>query len=214
MMVRLKPSSVVGFIGVVSFMIAGSAIGQNAQPYDLKGDRLGMTLEDFRIVHLGKGSGSDVLPWCSDTRPGKEISTLLSETWYDQAGLINCRLDFPYQDLPGPTIAGVNTDMLIYHFVDGQLYQITAWLPHSGFSEVKNAYVEKLGRPTAEDASTYQNAFGAKFSGETLTWKNGVSAMLLVERNGSVNDSAIYFVHTALHKKAEGRKPKARVDDT
>jgi hypothetical protein len=68
------------------------------EPFDLKGDRLGMSLEAFKAKYTRTVKGHDEkAPFCSDTRPGKEISTLLSEPWHTGAGIVNCSIAFPFE---------------------------------------------------------------------------------------------------------------------
>ena len=43
-----------------------------------------------------------------------------------------------------PTIAGLKTDLLLYHFVDGLLYRISAFFATDQFHVVSDAVHEKI----------------------------------------------------------------------
>jgi len=170
------------------------------QPYELKGDRLGMTLEEFKAKYSRKVGGI-TLPYCSDSFPGQPNQALMAEPWYAAAGLINARIDLPSEN-NSPTIAGVRTDLFLYHFVDGRLYRMTALFDTEAFHLIHNALVQKQGPATREN----------KDKGE-LTWENGVSTIHLVR--GAMypkKPSRLVYFHNALQKSAEGRAP-ARASD-
>lgn len=208
-----------GAILVLAFAVSAGGEAIAAEPFDLKGDRLGMLLTDFRAKYARTVQGhNEPAPFCSDTRPGKRIEPLLSEEWFQQAGIVTCRLNFLFEEVrrrPGDlqtTVANVQTKILVYHFVDDRLFRITVWLPHDGFADVKSAMVEKFGPPKSLTKEAYQNAFGAKFDGETLAWDNGSSAAMLAERLGDVKTSGLVLVHKQLNETAESRRPKKLQD--
>lgn len=177
-------------------------------PFALKGDQLGMSLTDFKRIHHQSVAGHDEpLPWCSDTRPGEGIETLMSEPYFPNAGLVNCRLDFPFQQIqgdPAPTIAGVETELLLYKFVDEWLYEILAMFSAEGIIEVHAAMTAKYGPPD-EQAS------------HGCVWRNDVSSIHLLEgrklNQWTAEPSVLLFSHHELSKLAESRHPGPAVDD-
>ncbi|MBX3432834.1 MAG: hypothetical protein KF847_05915 [Pirellulales bacterium] len=169
-------------------------------PFELKGDRLGSTLDEFKAKYARK-VGSFQLPYCSDSTPGQAIEALRVERWYSAAGLVHGRIDLPSEGDP-PTIAGVKTELLLYQFVDGRLFRITAMFDTEECHLVREALVKKYGPPTSERQEPAAYA-----------WDNGVSALQLVR--GAIRPrkpSLLHAVHHAYHRSAMGRAPQ-RSDD-
>lgn len=168
--------------------------------YELKGDRLGMTLAEFRAKH-GRKVGSMTLPYCSDACAGQANPNLWSEPWHVAAGLINGRVDLPSENNP-PTIAGVRTELFLYHFVDERLFRMTALFDTEAFHLIHNALVQKQGPPTKENKERME-----------MTWENGVSTIKLTR--GTMRPkkaSTLFFIHNALQKSAECRAPQRASD--
>jgi hypothetical protein len=168
--------------------------------YELKGDRLGMTLEDFKAKYARKVSGM-TLPYCSDSSPGQPNSTLWSEPWHVAAGLVNARVELPSEN-NSPTIAGLKTDLFIYHFVDGRLFRMTVLFDTEAFHLIHNALVQKQGPPQRENKERME-----------IVWDNGVSTIKLTR--GTMRPkkaSTLLYIHNQLQKSAEGRAPKREAD--
>ena len=186
-----KISAILVFSFFTSFVFANT-------PYDLKGDTLGMGLSEFKEKHARTipGNNKDA-PFCSDASPGKKIVTLLSEDWHHSAGIVNCRITYPFEDMKGgkPSLAGAPADMLVYHFVDEKLFKISAWINHGDYRKVRDALLGKYDKPISRKTSKYINNFGARYTGETLIWSNGSSTIELIERHGRVDSSGVYFIH-------------------
>jgi hypothetical protein len=169
-------------------------------PYDLKGDRLGMTLEEFKTKH-SRRVGVVMMPYCADSSPGQANAMLWSEPWHVAAGLVNARIDLPSENNP-PTIAGVRTELFLYHFVDGKLYRMTVLFDTEAFHLIHNAMVQKYGPPAKENKERME-----------LVWDNGASAIKLTR--GSIRPkkaSSLLVVHHQLQKSAEGRAPARSAD--
>jgi hypothetical protein len=169
-------------------------------PYELKGDRLGMTLEEFKAKH-SRRVGVVPMPYCADSSPGQGNPALWSEPWHVAAGLVNARIDLPSENNP-PTIAGVRTELLLYHFVDGKLYRMTALFDTELFHLIHDAAVQKYGPPTRENKERCE-----------LAWDNGVSSIKLTR--GSIRpkkSSSLLVVHHELQKSSEGRQPARSAD--
>lgn len=184
--------------------------------YELKGDRLGMALSDFKAKYKRSVKGHNKsAPWCSDARPRQEIITLLSKPYFANANIVNCRIAFPFESYRGnsPTVAGVETSMYVHHFIDEKLFKITVIISHNGFFELKEALIAKYGKPSISDAQQYQNRMGARFSGDNVIWENDSSKIMLIERMGSLDTSALFYTHNELLSVAEKRKPSPSTDD-
>lgn len=150
------------------------------EPFDLKGDRLGMTLEEFKAKYRRKVEGhNESAPFSSETLPRQEIVSLLTEPWHTDAGIVNCSITFPFESYTGnaPTIAEVKAELLVHHFVDGKLYKITAWFPHDGYAQVQEGLIAKHGNPKMRETNEYQNRLGATFTGDTLLWADNASTI-------------------------------------
>jgi hypothetical protein len=168
--------------------------------FELKGDRLGMALDDFKAKYARR-AGSITLPYTSESCPGQANASLWSEPWHVAAGLINARVELPSEG-NSPTVAGVKTELMLYHFVDGRLFRITTLFDTEAFHLIREAIVAKHGAPTTEIKEPME-----------LAWVNAVSTLRLVR--GMMRPkkaSMLVLVHHELQKAAEGRMPR-RVDD-
>ncbi len=179
--------------------VAGPTLEE--QLYQLKGDRLGMTIEEFKEKYARSGEGGLKLPLCSDTAWGANKASLHSEPWHRQAGIINARVDLPVED-NSPTVAGVKTELLLYQFVDGKLFRIAAFLPTDQFHVVSEAAMKKYGPVTGETQKPRQ-----------LVWENPVASVLLTR--GSVHPreaSVLELLHKQFTELASSRTPTAAAD--
>ncbi|HEY4235216.1 MAG TPA: hypothetical protein VGM76_17425 [Lacipirellulaceae bacterium] len=170
--------------------------------FELKGDRLGMTLEEFKKRYARfTNDGRQDLPICSDQGWGGGRTDLHGEAWHRQAGIVHARIDNPSED-NSPTIAGLKTDLLLYHFVDGQLFRISAFFATDQFHVVSDAVLKKYGPPTREIRQPRE-----------LIWENDAAWVDLLR--GSVHPrtaSTLNLVHKQLLALAESRAPKGAAD--
>jgi hypothetical protein len=186
----------------------------------LKTDRLGMALDMFKSKYYRTGNVDRPAPMCSDANPGLENPLLLYRPELRQAGMVHARTTFPYEAHAAkrniPSIAGAPADLFIYHFVDGKLYKITVFFSQSEFDTVAAAVTAKFGEHKSKDTRTYQNSFGATFTGDVFLWSNAVSELALFERAGSTKTSLLLMTHKELDKTASENtknKIKPRTDD-
>lgn len=188
------------------------------EPYDLKGDRLGMSLQEFKMKYRHKPQGdSREAPFCSDRRDDaareKDPNPFLGEqAWHPKAKIVNARITFPFEDLKPnkytPTLAGIKATLHFYGFIDDRLYVIDYVFPHSGFAKIEEAMVATYGKPKTVLTKEYQNAFGARFPGVIGTWDNGVSGITLTERFNEMRSLQIRLIHHELGRVAESRRAK------
>jgi hypothetical protein len=172
------------------------------EPFELKGDLLGMKLADFkqRYARFSQDGRQD-LPICSDMPGYIGKADLHGEAWHRRAGIIHARVDHPLED-NSPTVAGVKTDLLLYQFIDGELFRISALFATDLFHVVSEAVVQKYGPPTHETKQPRE-----------LVWENNVSRIVLTR--GTVHPrthSSLHLVHNALLATAESRAPRASDD--
>ena len=178
----------------------GVQSGAEGQPFELKGDRLGMALRDFKAKYT-RALGGIRLPYCSDSSPGQTNATLWSEPWHAAAGIVHGRIELPSEN-NSPTIAGVKTEIFLYHFVDGQLYRMTALFDTEAFHLVREAMVQKFGDATQETKMPME-----------LRWNNAVSTIYLVR--GTMRPkkwSSIVLTHHELQELADSRVPQREAD--
>jgi hypothetical protein len=165
--------------------------------YELKGDQLGMSLDEFKRRYArGEEGTRGRLPLLSNEAWGADRAALYVETWHQQAGIIHARIDLPTENNP-PTVAGVKTDLLLYQFVDGQLFRISAIFPTDLFHLVSEAAVAKYGKPTSESQRPRQ-----------LIWDNPMASVTLAR--GAVHPpepSQLILVHKGLSELAASRAP-------
>jgi hypothetical protein len=169
--------------------------------YELKGDRLAMSLEDFKQKYARSGEGGHKLPLCSDTAWGANKASLQSEPWHRQANIVNARIDLPAED-NSPTVAGVKTDLLLYQFIDGKLFRIAAHFPTDQFHLVSEAAIKKYGPATRENQRPRQ-----------LIWENPISSVVLSRGNVHPREASILELeYKQLAELAAARTPTGASD--
>ncbi|MEX2308516.1 MAG: hypothetical protein WD738_13025 [Pirellulales bacterium] len=169
--------------------------------YELKGDRLGMNLADFKQKYARSGEGGHKLPLCSDTAWGANKASLQPEPWHKQASIINARIDLPVED-NSPTVAGVKTELLLYQFIDGKLFRIAGFLPTDQFHLVSEAAVKKYGSTTRESQKPRQ-----------LIWENPIASVILTRGTLHPREaSTLELVHNHLAELAASRTPTGASD--
>jgi DNA-directed RNA polymerase subunit RPC12/RpoP len=170
--------------------------------YELKGDRLGQTLEEFKEKYARHVEGNPQrLPLCSDTAWGANKASLRSETWHRHAGIIHARIDLPAED-NSPTVAGVKTEILLYQFIDGRLFGILAEFPTDLFHMVSEAAIKKYGPISRETHKPRQ-----------LIWENAVASVVLTRGTvHPVHASSLYLSHRQLSELAHARLPTGEAD--
>jgi hypothetical protein len=181
--------------------LGGTAPAPN-EPHELKGDQLGMTLEDFKSRYARfTDDGRQDLPICSNQPGYIGKAELHGEAWHQRAKIVHARVDHPLEE-KSPTIAGVKSDLMLYKFVDGRLFCIEAWFATDMFHMVSEALVEKYGPPTRENRQPRE-----------MIWENEVSLIGLTR--GTVHPrvaSTLHLIHKQLMSDAESRKPQGAAD--
>lgn len=173
---------------VVAF--AALCLAQTAA-LDLKGDHIGLMLDQFRSLHRQTyhtydGQQTTRQPECTGDSIGPQGPLEISDA-EEKAGVIRCELQ------EGQTLANVPLTGAIYEFQHSRMYSMKAIFERaSGFDSVRDAMERKFGQETAGRVAEYSNLFGAKFSGRVLVWRRGNATLLLVERVG-LDDSGLYL---------------------
>jgi hypothetical protein len=170
--------------------------------YELKGDRLGMSLEEFKAKYHRVVKGTDhPAPACSK----------------EEDGFVTCTTIFMFEQIKdesvAPTIAGVPTDSLLYEFMDGTLFRISASFSKSNYTTVRDGFIAKYGKPSNVKMLSVQNKMGGQFPSTETRWLNGLSSIILVERSYRLDNSSMLMEHIALSKAASFRSSKSSADD-
>lgn len=172
------------------------------EPFELKGDRLGMTLLEFKRKYRRDVPGqNEPAPYCSDSAPGIQDPNLLAERWHAAAGIVHARTEYPIENSP-PTVAGEPTELLLYQFVDNHLFQITAFLPPDSVHHLANTLRKKYGPPAQSGGEP-----------QRLLWTRLSACVELTYGAFRPRTPArLRFFSDDLLREAFGRKPK-REDD-
>ena len=131
---------------------------------------------------------------CADTAWGANKASLESEPWHQAGKILHARIDLPTEN-NSPTVAGVKTELLLYHFIDGKLFRITAKLPTDQFHLVSEAAIKKYGPVTRETQKPRQ-----------LIWENPLATVILTR--GTVHPreaSVLELIHKQLDELASTR---------
>lgn len=187
-------------------LTAADEVEEEDDVFDLKGDKLGMSLTEFKKKHHRKVKGDNAaLPWCSDSRPGIDFTPLGSEAYFQQAGLINCQLHYPFEEnysgWKPQTVGGAPTLLLRYHFIDEKLYEITVAFDRDDFDPVQDALIAKYGDPTYN------------FGGGKLMWKRPTCTLAFTNGKTKRTLALLMIWHDDLKNVAKSRKPGPAVGD-
>lgn len=149
------------------------------EPFGLKGDELGMTLGEFKQKHFRQIPGSNLTaPFCSNVSGGFRVAELHTEPWHAAAKIVHARLDYPAENC-SPTLAGVATDLVLYQFLEGCLYQIVALFGTEDYPQVAESLRRRYGAPSEESQQT-----------NTVTWRRLHSTMQLTKGRMSPREPA------------------------
>jgi hypothetical protein len=130
--------------------------------------------------------------------------SLLSESWHAAARIVHCTIEFPFENRSGikQTVAGVKIDLLVYKFVDGRLFQISAYFDTREFDRMRAPLIDKYGEPWQEEKKPVK-----------LIWWNGCSTIIL--SRGTISPqvwSTLDFSHDELISIVASRVPDRTED--
>jgi hypothetical protein len=190
---------------------------QNADPaklYDIKGDRLGMTLEEYGKAHYSFFPGDrkskvspSIGPYCKDH--DDSLSFLTKDE--AAAGVASCA-NYPILIGTPTTVANMPMTGIAFKFFKGHMFDVIAVFKEGDYATVKAAFVGKFGAPTSSHVNQVQNRMGAKFDDETLTWSNGVSAIELRQRASDLDTSAFSIYIPKMLEEVQALLPKPKKD--
>ncbi len=172
------------------------------EPFELKGDKIGMSLIEFKTKYRRDvPSTPHPAPYCSDANPGVRDENLLTERWHAAARIVHGRIEYPHENSP-PTIAGETCELLLYQFLDGNLFQITAFLPPDAVHHLAESLRKKYGPPGSSGGDP-----------QRLTWTRLAACVELTYGKIRPRTPArLRFFSDDLLREAMSRQPK-RTDD-
>lgn len=209
---RTKAAMIRESVATFACFVVLADVAVSAEPFALKDDPLGMSLPEFKQKYHREVAGSSRAPFCSDDSPkgsGIEVAVPF-------IGLTNCRQEFPfeaYRSGPRTTIAGVPAE-ITYSFLtedtvkfeNDRLWSIRATFEQSTYTTVRTAFIDKYGSPNRKETRAMQNAMGASFEREVLTWENPVSYIQLLEYGGDFRTSEVLYRLKNLEQEFAQRK--------
>ena len=201
---------------------------QAAEPYDLRGIRLGISISEFRKLKHPDDAQAKVI--CSNDADAKKLrySTELGVYGSDRdAGVLRCNHFkfgklFDSSSLP-PEWQEVNLNVatvgvyMTYKFVPDPQVQNVPMLYWIGvrsnvqyWSKFWEGYTTKYGKPHSIDNSSSQNRMGATFDNVRAVWNNNVSTIILLKRSSEIQRTDIVYTHTRLLAEVEKRERSKR----
>ena len=97
-------------------------------------------------------------------------------------------------------IAGLPVSVFDGGFVrreDGVVTSISLRGKQGDYQSIKTLLLERYGRPTVVRTEALQNAMGATFKSEVLTWYGKKVSLILEERSDSIDTTRAFFSHNA-----------------
>lgn len=173
-------------------------------PYSFKSAVLGMTLEQFKAANSGKGiripfskagkRGKTIiedrvvpLPLCSDAYSAPSLDGQMRESE------IVCSMSWASEPTDELNIVGLHVQSILYRFRHSLLYQVDITFDSWLYPAISKAFIEKYGTPEKQGTENYQNVFGARWTGNNLSWRNDRQQWIAIVEgpgNGPGQDSA------------------------
>ncbi len=181
-------------------LLGTSAAAQPTSPtqFTFKGNYLGMSLQEFKTKNAGESvfinTGKAKWNGRADKKYNLEVPTPLCTDQYhgflgdpgnEAPGEVFCNPSPGDRNQSALQFAGLQAGSMFYRFLGGRLYEIEIHLTSHDFADVKAAFTQKFGAPTRTTAESYQNGFGATWTGEVCHWKSGSQAIALTEGSGN-----------------------------
>lgn len=180
-------------------LLALNPIHASAEPFDLRGFRLGMTLAEFRSTPYpdpGKYKGLHVK--CSNDQGSRKSKASLAITTYGveaKVGLVRCNhyrahdiLKPPWVEEATMDVAGVQVFLTFDFYHDPKapsvlrLFRINIKSNMQYWGQLWPAYKAKFGQPTDIVKSVVQNSYGAPFDKVVAIWVRDGSSIMLESR--------------------------------
>jgi hypothetical protein len=166
--------------------------------FTIKGNFLGMPLQEFKVKNVGESvfinTGKPKWNGRADKKSTLEVPTPLCTDQYqgfpgdpgnEAPNEVLCNESPGDRNQSGLQFAGVQAVSMFYRFLGGRLNEIEIHLTSHDYMDVKAAFIQKYGTPTNTTSESYQNGYGASWTGEVCHWKSGNQAIALSEGSGN-----------------------------
>lgn len=94
----------------------------------------------------------------------------------------------------------------------GGMDHVSLSFPSGSFYQIKVAFVERYGEPTARRSETLQNRMGAKFENEVLEW-NGEKVLIELQKYSSKLTDSRAIIQTAEARRARLERFREKVKE-
>jgi PEGA domain len=169
---------------------------EGVAPYDIKGVKLGALLTEWQQQNPNDCTRKLVPALLGAQNLNGPLSCL--NTWAEQQ----------------TTYAGVPVESMQVSFYGQRLVSVSFSFGADAYETLRDALQEKFGKFASAATETYQNAFGATYSGAVVTWRNNVSTLVLSEISNDREHCGLNFWHNDLAlAKERGARPKANAKD-
>ncbi len=197
-----------------------AALSRAAEPYALRGIRLGMLLADFKILpHPDRDSAPEARPLCSDDpAAGAAISASKAES---KVGIVRCAYFHEGTNPPAPAgliVVGAKADVTFVFVPDSKGGLRLAWMraatASDHYASIRAALLKKYGQPKSKMQGFVHDAAGTTLVDETLRWSNGASDIQLDQRDEGADIQVMSIEYSDEALAAEGlRRLKAVVGE-
>jgi len=201
------------FIAVAALLVGlGWRHARAVEPFSLRSFILGMTLADFRATAFpDQAEWPDAKPVCSNDAAALDRGRLasdedirLSES-QAKAGIVRCAFFYPKGSSLSPAglvVAGVRS-RASYVFVPSpsgslRLACIIVLTGTENYDHIKSALLQKYRKPKFMIRDVTSSATGGTRQDERLRWSNGVSDIVLIQRDGGDDVMSLAYQHEDL----------------
>jgi hypothetical protein len=164
--------------------------------YELKGDKLGSSMAEYLQRHPNDCVKRFSTP--PEVHHSAFTGNQLQHTDYEHVNAFrfvcanggtreNVTIGPGNEILVNPgtlSLASANMDREQVEFSHERLYLVAYYFKQEAFPLIQAAFIQKFGAPTSTTQNPVQNKLGAQFTRITMTWKNGVSTIVLSEMSG------------------------------
>lgn len=206
------------FAACVWLALAGSALAQQQEPFDFKGVRLGISVDEFRALPAPDGvgrAGERVIVDCTGDEPE---SSAASCRWAvepppprDAYSAYQQRALAQYGPQTAQIVIGIDPGTASFSFTrdtDGtlRLSEILVGASSDMAPVVVAGLVERFGRAQQQTRGSVVTGLGMTVPQDQMTWRNRVSSIYLQTPAGSLDLMMVVYEHTRLRELARSRE--------
>lgn len=196
---------------------APTAPAAPAEPYDFRGAKLGMTLDEFKKLPFPdrddskRAMNSTPQLRCSDELSGDYLADVHVVEEYKNAGEVECLYKMPpdkaayrfsWEDAYLSVGEGASDGVVYLFYTDDagakRLGDVGITMNNATFDSLAAGLTTKLGSPTKTEEKDLQNGIGNHFKSVTLLWDNGISTVKLEQRSAKINEMQLTYTNSAL----------------